>query len=447
VTGNWIDQQTLRDLDIIDGRGGTSLFGLLDRTRTPAGGARLRERFLAPLTDPAAISDVQRSLRFIDANTEWFRISLEPRTIAALEHYLRSPYSILLASGQAALRVEILWVRLRYPEIARSALAGVAVAAAVTSWTYDLCSRILQHDPPSLLRVVAEEAIAAISEIRAHPRAARFGQRRLSGTEAMLADTVLRGVQLPAMKRVRAVVAELDALISMAAVTRELRFSYPDIHATGGASFSIAGLHHPFLTNPVANDVELGGDGRLIFLTGPNMAGKTTLLKACGIAVYLAHLGMGVPASGMRFTPVRCLVSSINTEDNIRRGYSYYFAEVQRIREIAERLTTGDRCVVLCDEVFKGTNVHDALDASRAVIRGFAGRSVSCFIVSSHLVELVPDLASISGIRFHCFEADIENGEPRYDYRLRTGHSAQRLGLLLLERAGVIQLLNGGRRS
>jgi DNA mismatch repair ATPase MutS len=246
------------------------------------------------------------------------------------------------------------------------------------------------------------------------------------------------------MKRVLAALAELDALISMAEVTRELRFCYPEVLTTDGCGFSIAALHHPVLTEPVPNDIELGGDGRLVFLTGPNMAGKTTLLKAVGIAVYLAHLGMGVPARRMQFTPVSCLMSSINTEDNIRRGYSYYFAEVQRIRDIAQRLATGNRCVVLCDEVFKGTNVHDALDASLAVIRGFAARTTSCFIVSSHLVELVADLVKVPGIRLHCFEAEILDGEPRYDYRLRPGHSNQRLGLLLLERAGVVDLLNRG---
>jgi DNA mismatch repair ATPase MutS len=97
---------------------------------------------------------------------------------------------------------------------------------------------------------------------------------------------------------------------------------------------------------------------------------------------------------------------------------------------------------VIFDEVFKGTNVKDAFDACGAVVTGFARFRSSVFIVASHLVELVAPLTDVAGIAFAHFEAAIVDGEPRYDYRLRDGHSAQRLGMTLLEREGVTALLN-----
>jgi DNA mismatch repair ATPase MutS len=105
-------------------------------------------------------------------------------------------------------------------------------------------------------------------------------------------------------------------------------------------------------------------------------------------------------------------------------------------------LASGARAFVIFDEVFKGTNVKDAFDACGTVVKGFARFPSSVFIVASHLVELVAPLTAVAVIRFAHFEAAIVDGEPRYDYRLRAGHSAQRLGMTLLEREGVTALLN-----
>src|SRR5262249_49489295 len=127
--------------------------------------------------------------------------------------------------------------------------------------------------------------------------------------------------------------------------------------------------------------------------------------------------------------------------DNLRAGLSYFLAEVLRVKAAATILAEGRRALVLFDEVFKGTNVRDALDASAEVILGFARARRSGFIFSSHLTELVDVLAPAGTIRFCYFDGDIVAGLPHYAYQLREGVSTKRFGLVLLRQAQVPELM------
>ena len=449
-----LDRQTTQDLEIGGSQEGTlTVFSLVDRTRTAAGRERLRQRFAAPPSDVGSIRATQQAVRFLADQADWCRIGVEARLLGLIERYRLSAYTTIASANWVAATTESNWVRLRYPELLREAREGAAAVSVLLAWLRELCHRLLAADAPYLLRRLAEDALPAIGTLEP----ALVAEELRSARGVLVADRLLRLERRDDVDRLRQVVGELDALIAMATTTRELGFAFPELVAGVAPLLDVEGVWHPFLRDPVRNDLTLGAaegasgalgapdDGRLVFLTGPNMAGKTTFMKACGIAVFLAHLGMGVPARRLRLTPVDSLVSSIATADSVQQGYSYYFAEVQRVRAIAERLARGERCFVLCDEPFKGTNVLDALDASRAVIAGFAGCARSLFIVSSHLVELVDDLAAVPGVRFRCFEGTVQDGAARYDYRLRDGHSAQRLGLVLLQQAEVMALLAAGR--
>lgn len=454
-----IDPHTAHDLELSVARDGAlSVFALVDRTRTPPGRERLRERFLAPASDLGTIGATQAAVRFLCDNASWCRLAVDARSLAVAERYRLSQYTTIASGGWVATTTESSWVRLRYPELLREAQEGAAAVSVLLAALRELCTALLGARPPLLLRRLAEEALPTIALIEPAVHASELRTTR----GVLVADRLLRQDAREELERLRAVLGELDALMAMAAATRELGFVFPELVPGAAPALEVEGLWHPFVRDPVRNDLRLGAargaadrngaggaapDDRLVFLTGPNMAGKTTFMKACGIAVVLAQLGMGVPARRMRLTPVEALVSSIATTDSVHQGYSYYYAEVQRVRAIAERLALGQRCLVLVDEPFKGTNVLDALDASRAVLGGFAGCTGSLFIVSSHLVELVDDLARVPGVCFHCFEGTVHGGVATYDYRLRPGHSAQRLGLVLLEQAEVLVLLAAGRAA
>ena len=254
-------------------------------------------------------------------------------------------------------------------------------------------------------------------------------------------DQLFRFREREAMDRLQQLTHEIDALISLADVTKEYGFTMPEI-ATGQMAVNGEQLTHPFIRKPIANPVSLDQNKRVLFLTGPNMAGKTTYLRAFATAVYFAHLGMGVPATGFRFVPAEHLFSSISLSDDLHRGVSYFRAEALRVKSIAQAVAAGRRVIAIMDEPFKGTNVKDAFDASQAILERFAGKADCLFMFSSHLIELSEKLAIADRIDCRYFDADETQSQLQFDYRLREGVSNQRLGMRVLQEEGIFDLLD-----
>ena len=203
------------------------------------------------------------------------------------------------------------------------------------------------------------------------------------------------------------------------------------------------GLYHMLLQQPIAYDVILNKDSHFLFLTGANMAGKSTFIKSVGTAVCLAHLGMGVPATAMQLSQFDGMLSNINVIDNIVKGESYFYNEVQRIKTTITRINNGRKWLILIDELFKGTNVQDAMKCSIAVIRGLLKIKNSLFILSTHLYEIGYELGDNPHISFKFFETKVEDDQLQFSYQLQEGISNDRLGYLILKREGVVDLLDG----
>ena len=171
------------------------------------------------------------------------------------------------------------------------------------------------------------------------------------------------------------------------------------------------------------------------------MAGKSTFIKAVGCAVFLAHLGMGVPAQEMELSIFDGLLSNINVVDNIIKGESYFFNEVQRIRNTILKINDGGKWLVLIDELFKGTNVQDAMKCSSAVIKGLIRIKNSLFILSTHLYEIGEEMKQYSNISFRYFETAVTEDQLEFSYQLKEGISNDRIGYLILKREKVVELL------
>jgi DNA mismatch repair ATPase MutS len=178
-----------------------------------------------------------------------------------------------------------------------------------------------------------------------------------------------------------------------------------------------------------------------LFLTGANMAGKSTLIKALGSAVFLAHIGMGVPAQKMRLTLFDGLLTNINVSDNIAKGESYFFNEVQRIKNTIEKIDNGKKWLVLIDELFKGTNVQDAMKCSLTVIKGLLKMKNSLFILSTHLYEIGEELKAYPNITFRYFETNVRDEQLEFSYQLKEGISNDRIGYVILRREKVVDML------
>jgi DNA mismatch repair ATPase MutS len=189
--------------------------------------------------------------------------------------------------------------------------------------------------------------------------------------------------------------------------------------------------------------VQLSQQSNFIFLTGANMAGKSTFIKAVGTAVFLAHLGMGVPAKEMRLSLFDGILSNINVVDNIAKGESYFFNEVQRIKNTIIKINNNNKWLVLIDELFKGTNVQDAMKCSSTVIEGLIKIKNAVFILSTHLYEIGEELKRHLNISFKYFETTVKDDQLDFSYQLKDGISNDRLGYLILKREKVVEMLDG----
>ena len=205
--------------------------------------------------------------------------------------------------------------------------------------------------------------------------------------------------------------------------------------------FRATDLRHPAINGAIANDIEMKDGSNVIFLTGANMAGKSTWMKSIAINMYLAHIGFPVAAKSMEFSVREGIYSSINVGDNIGAGYSHFYAEVLRVKQAADATATGKRLLLIFDELFKGTNVKDAYDGTLAVTEAFAEYSNCLFIVSTHIIEVGEALKKHPNIQFAYMPTVMEGAVPRYTYKLEEGITEDRQGMMIIRNENILSLM------
>jgi DNA mismatch repair ATPase MutS len=235
--------------------------------------------------------------------------------------------------------------------------------------------------------------------------------------------------------------SRFDAWYSMAMAVKTFGLHFPKFIESEQPYFKAEGLYHVLLQAPVAYDLIMHPEENFVFLTGANMAGKSTLIKAVGSSVFLAHIGMGVPAKNMELSLFDGLLSNINVSDNIAKGESYFFNEVQRIKNTIYKINNGQKWLVLIDELFKGTNVQDAMKCSLTVIKGLIKIKNSLFILYTHLYEIGEELKKYPNISFKYFETTVTEDQLDFSYQLKEGISNDRIGYVILKREKVIEML------
>ena len=235
---------------------------------------------------------------------------------------------------------------------------------------------------------------------------------------------------------------ELDALYSLSKAHHNYHFTFPSWVESNKPYLSVENAIHPLVINAVGNTLTLSPEQNFLFLTGANMAGKSTFIKTIGIVVYLSHIGMGAPANKVTLTLMDGLITNLNISDNIVKGESYFFNEVQRIKNTVLKINDGKKNVVLIDELFKGTNILDAMKCSIKVIEGLQKMNNNIFILSTHLYEISDQIAQYKNVQFNYFETQVVDKKLHFKYHLSKGVSEDRIGYLILEREGVVDLLD-----
>jgi ABC-type multidrug transport system fused ATPase/permease subunit len=238
---------------------------------------------------------------------------------------------------------------------------------------------------------------------------------------------------------------ELEALCSLANFAYlNPDFTMPELVAETNAEketpvFEAAGLGHPLIVSEqrVVNDFSLHTLGELIMITGSNMAGKSTFLRTLGINLCLAYAGGPVNARSLR-TRLFEVYACIRVSDSLADGYSYFYAEVRRLKGLLAKLEERRALPVffLIDEIYRGTNNYERLIGSRAYIRALVGRH--CVgALSTHDLELVKLSETLSEIRHYHFREEVVNGRLIFDYRLRPGPCPTRNALKIMQLEGL----------
>lgn len=241
----------------------------------------------------------------------------------------------------------------------------------------------------------------------------------------------------------------LEALMSLAALRDENPdWSFPSwLPADPQAALSAVQLGHPLLTNDqrVCNDVTIGPTGTVLLVTGSNMSGKSTLLRAVGLNSMLAAAGAPVCAQQFSLPPVQ-LATSIRVRDSVREGVSFYMAELKRLRVVVQRAralrgTAGRRVLYLLDEILQGTNNRERQIAVAQVLEHLL-QAGAIGAISTHDLDLADDpLLREVAIPVHFREQIQQDPQGQdtmtFDYRMRPGVTPTTNALRLLELVGL----------
>ncbi|HET9178816.1 MAG TPA: DNA mismatch repair protein MutS [Terriglobia bacterium] len=227
----------------------------------------------------------------------------------------------------------------------------------------------------------------------------------------------------PSIRGWLAAVGEMEALCALAGYSYEHPAdTFPEFVPAERGLFDAEGLAHPLLPElkAVKNDLTLGDGLRLMIISGPNMAGKSTLIRAVGINAALAQCGAPVRATRLRLSPL-AVAASICVLDSLQGGISRFYAEIMRLKLITG-LTKGPMPVLfLLDELLNGTNSHDRRIGAEGLVRSLVERG-GIGLVTTHdlaLAKMVDQLGP-KAANFH-FEDHLENGQLRFDYKLTPG--------------------------
>ena len=434
-----VDKTTLYDLAIFHKEEEFSLFHRIDFTKSQLGKAALMKFFSEPLNSLDEIEQVQEILYLIGENIVNWPDRITNGTLLVIDKYLDDNPSDIPEEANAINGFIYKWL---HPTDYSMILFSVKQFFELIKGYEAIHLFFSEKKKSAKLSFILNQT----EKILSHPKL--LGLKNKSNFNNLNTVEILfygRFFHVEFVRQIRTLCTlygTLDAWYSMAMANLKMNLTRPTFLQDTLPAINAIKLRHLLLEKPVSYDVQLNQAKNFIFLTGANMAGKSTLIKGLGLSVYLAHMGMGVPAEKMEMTLFDGILSNINVEDNIIKGESYFFNEVKRIRDTVTRINDGKKWLVLIDELFKGTNIQDAMKCSLAVIGGLINMNNGLFILSTHLYEIGDELKKHPSISFKYFETKLEENELSFSYQLKDGISQDRMGYLILQKEGVIDLLN-----
>ena len=432
-----IDKQTLEELNLTGKFRTGSVYALFNKVKTNGGERLLDHMFRHPLEDDLSINERSRIFRFFGEAA--FSFPFDVQQLNQMREHIDSAVSKNAMLVFARTLIKKILAGLTRDERYRKSVQGLQACIMTLhkchQFVYDMRS-----DSPLASR------IAQIRQILSDKRIEHLRQvdiyKSLSIQTLAYYEHLLKGELREQMEDILSFIYEIDLFIAVSAVAKARNFHYAAALPPAANLLSATNLRYPAIENAIGNDLQMAEHSNVLFLTGANMAGKSTLMKSIGIGLYLAHMGFPVAAEQMEFSVRQGLYSSINVSDNIGLGYSHFYAEVVRVKQAAEAAASGKRLLLMFDELFKGTNVKDAYDGTLAITRSFADYTDCLFIVSTHIIEVGEALKDKDNVQFVFMPTIMEGSVPRYTYKLREGITEDRQGMMIIRNEGILEMVN-----
>lgn len=472
------DSQTINDLKIIGDSKGNDVYSLFNRTRTRGGAAILKDMFLYPLSRAEDIQGRVSTIKYFREGNICFPFRSD--LFDTIEFYLSN------TDERSRLTVHEDTLKRKIDSVIGSDTDYRQIKKGVTStfqFLVDLRGFISQLDQTRSKSIenISDKAknispesdrsglsskretlataaggsfvdfhkdMQAIIEVLAKPELSftRFltdkQVKNISYVQVAEYDQLFRFAIRKELLKLLYYAYEIDVFISVAGASKEHGFTFAWIEEGEENIIEMQGVYHPLVPHAVSNDITITEANNMVFLTGANMAGKSTFMKSFSIAIYLAHMGFPVPAKEMRFSVQDGMFTTINLSDNLNLGFSHFYSEVLRVKRVAESLRTNERMIVVFDELFRGTNVKDAYDATVAVMDSFAGKRKCTFVISTHIIEAGEELKKLrDNIKFLYLPTVMKGTVPEYTYKLSEGITNDRHGMVIIRNEGILEIL------
>ncbi|NML22782.1 DNA mismatch repair protein [Pseudoflavitalea sp. G-6-1-2] len=424
------DEQTINDLRIFSRNDTAGIFDLYNNTNTRGGEMLLQEMFSRPLSNREEINRRSSIIGHFAGLKTAFPFRADSFDMA--EKYMTTAMDKGKSDMQQTLSEK---------DIRNGVEAVIALMRQIHLFILSESIRSISAFETERMEIEKLVADPVFAPVLAGKEAGKLSYAAITAF-----DVLLRVRERDKVKKLLTRIYSLDVYISVAQVASLRNFVFPEAVENSNQTLNIEGLYHPELKQPVANDITMRKERNIVFLTGANMAGKSTFLRAVGTAVYIAHMGFPVAASSMQFPVMDGIFTTINLPDNLGIGASHFYAEVLRAKKIAAELKAGRSLFVIFDELFRGTNVKDAHEATVAITLAFAGRKSSRFIISSHIVEAAEELRSDPAISFWYLPTRMNGHVPEYTYTLQQGVTNDRHGMIIIRNEKILEILQNGRK-
>lgn len=442
-----VDKQTLNDLGIFSHKKEISIYGLFNNARTRGGAQILEEMFYNPLDNyelirrrAALISYFQRTDAGFPFKAIWFDAAefylsdTDERTRIVAAHADKSEGANIQRKLKKLIKTDT-----EFEQAEQGMVSLINIVNTLDEFTRSMLTDEEVKQSTQTLYKIRE----IIESETFKPVLAARGIEHLELEQAAFFDNLLRYDHNDKVRTLLDYVYHLDVYISVAGVAKERGFVMAQVVPADDNVMEMKGAFHPMLKKPVSNDVIISKENNIVFLTGANMAGKSTFMKTFGICVFLAHVGFPVPAQSMKFSVRDGLFTTINLPDCLNQGFSHFYAEVRRLKRCAQSVNRWPRLVIIFDELFRGTNVKDAYDATVAVTEAFSQKDSCIFMISTHIIEAGEDLQKkCSNIEYIYLPTVMEGSVPRYTYKLEKGITEDRHGMIIIRNEGIIDILN-----